>query len=172
MMTRRNGAGARRVSGSIPVGIDPVAQRRDRPVSPRPAGVCPEGALGRRRHGVDTDGYRPRATTTRSSPSGQILMPRTSETGHQVRLSVFPCTVAANCVASSGMRTEEENGPVRPGEQTGRARQHADRPVIDRSREDRPGIGRRGNAAPRNDAFGPLAVADRRMVAPMPAKFQ
>lgn len=59
------------------------------------------------------------------------------------------------------MRTEKEDGPVRPGEQTGRGRQHADRPVIDRSRDDRPGRARRADAAPRNDAFGPLTVDPR-----------
>ena len=37
--TSRNGARARRGSGSIPVGIDPGSQRRHRPVSTRPKGV-------------------------------------------------------------------------------------------------------------------------------------
>lgn len=59
------------------------------------------------------------------------------------------------------MRTDNDKRPVRPGEQEGRARPPLDRPVIDSSREDRPGRGGGGDAASRNNAFGPLLVDPR-----------
>lgn len=48
-----------------------------------------------------------------------------------------------------------------PADRAGQPRPHAGRPVIDRSREDRPGRARRGDAAVRNDAFEPLEVDPR-----------
>ncbi len=51
------------------------------------------------------------------------------------------------------------------GDQTGRARPHAGRPVIDRSREDRPGRGRRADAAPPTGGGPGILVVDPRIQA-------
>ena len=55
--------------------------------------------------------------------------------------------------------------PVPSGDQTGRARPHAGRPVIDRSRDDRPGRGRRVDAALRNGGGPGTLVVDPKIQA-------